>query len=79
MGTTYWKEWAKAALIRAVKTFCQTFSGFFIVGAALTDINWGMAFSVSSVAMIASLVTSLTGIPEVKKMAEDPIDLKDGE
>jgi len=62
-----WKEWAIAALIRAVKTFFQTFAGFIAVGAAISDIEWVKALSVSGVAFIFSIVTSLGGLPEVKQ------------
>ena len=62
-----WKEWAKAALIRAVKTFFQTFAGFIAVGAALNEVEWMKALSVSGVAFILSIVTSLGGLPEVDK------------
>ena len=62
-----WKEWAIAALIRAIKTFFQTFAGFIAVGAAMSEIEWMKALSVSVVAFILSIVTSLGGLPEVKK------------
>lgn len=72
----YWLNWAVAAGIRAVKTFFQTFAGFLLVGAAVNEIQWGYALSVSAVALAASLATSLAGIPEVKK--EEPTN-KEGE
>ena len=62
-----WKKWAVAALIRALKTFFQTFGGFIAVGAAISDIEWMKALSVSGVAFILSIVTSLGGLPEVEK------------
>ena len=62
-----WKEWAIAALIRAVKTFFQTFAGFIAVGAAVNEVDWLRALSVSGVAFALSLVTSLGGLPEVEK------------
>lgn len=60
------KKWLKNAGIRAVKTFAQTLGGFITVDAALSDINWGLAFSVAVVATIYSVLTSVAGIPEVK-------------
>ena len=62
-----WKEWAIAALIRAVKTFFQTFAGFIAVGAAVNEVDWLRALSVSGVAFVLSILTSLTGLPEVEK------------
>lgn len=61
-----WKQWARAALIRAVKTFAQTMIGAITVGAAFNEIDWLRALSVSGVAFIASIATSLGGLPEVK-------------
>ena len=61
-----WKQWALAALVRAIKTFFQTFAGFIAVGAAMNEIEWGKAASVSGVAFILSVVTSLAGLPEVE-------------
>ncbi len=65
-----WKEWAIAALIRAVKTFAQTFVGCITVGAAVDEVEWLRALSISGVAFAASILTSLAGLPEVKK--EEP-------
>ena len=71
-----WKEWAKAAIIRAIRTFAQTFIGFMAVGAALEEIQWLRALSVSGAAAVLSILTSLaTGLPEVpEKMEKKPPD-----
>ena len=63
-----WKEWAIAALIRAVKTFAQAFAGCVTVGAAMNEVEWLHALSVSGVAFVLSIITSLAGLPEVKKV-----------
>ena len=65
-----WKEWAIAALIRAVRTFAQTFAGCIAVGAALAEVEWLHALSVSGVAFVLSILTSLGGLPEVKTKPE---------
>ena len=62
-----WKEWLKAAAIRAVKTFAQTFAGCIAVGAAVEEVQWLRALSVSGVAFVLSILTSLGGLPEVEK------------
>ena len=67
-----WKEWAIAALIRAVRTFAQTFAGCIAVGAALEEVQWLRALSVSGVAFVLSILTALGGLPEVQK---EPIEL----
>jgi hypothetical protein len=70
-----WKEWAVAALIRAARTFAQTFVGFIAVGAALEEIQWLRALSVSGAAAVLSILTSLaTGLPEVKQQQQPPDD-----
>ena len=62
-----WKQWAVAALIRALKTFAQTFASMIAVGAAFSEIDWLRALSVSGVAFVLSMLTSLAGLPEVEK------------
>lgn len=69
-----WKEWAVAALIRAVKTFAQTFVGCIAVGAAWSEVDWLRALSVSGVAFVLSILTSLAGLPEVEK--KQPPDIE---
>lgn len=59
------KEWMKAAGIRAVKTFAQTAVSMLTVGQAMLDINWMHVLSVSAVASIISILTSVAGLPEV--------------
>ena len=66
----YWKAWAKAALIRATKTFAQTALAGITVGAAFADINWIALVSVAGVAFVASILTSLAGLPEVEEVKE---------
>jgi len=77
-----WKEWAVAALIRAVKTFAQTFAGCIAVGAAVEEVQWLRALSVSGVAFVLSILTSLAGLPEVERTQEGEVvktDPPDGE
>ena len=62
-----WKEWALAALVRALKTFAQTFASMIAVGAAFSEVDWIRALSVSGVAFVLSILTSLGGLPEVEK------------
>jgi len=63
-----WKEFLIAALIRAVRTFAQSFVSMIAVGAAFSEVDWLRALSVSGVAFVLSIMTSLaTGLPEVGK------------
>lgn len=76
MKNPLFKEWLKAALIRAVKTIAQTAVGMIAVGAALSDVNWIYVGSVSVTAGILSLLTSVAGLPEVDRL--ETIDLLGG-
>ena len=67
-----WKKFLIEALIRAVRTFAQTFVGFIAVGAALEEVQWLRALSVSGAACVLSILTSIaTGLPEVDKTEQD--------
>lgn len=61
-------SWWKAAGIRAIKTFAQSFVSLIAVGAAIDEVQWGYVASVSGVAAILSLMTSLAGLPEVTEL-----------
>lgn len=61
-----WKNWIKAAGIRALKTVAQTAVGLLsgnIIG--ITEVDWLATLSVSAMAGVLSLLTSLAGLPEV--------------
>ena len=63
-----WKKWAKAAGIRAIKTVAQTAVGMLtgdMIG--IVDVDWLRVLSVAALAGIASILTSLAGLPEVKQ------------
>lgn len=63
--------WFKAAGIRALKTFAQTALSMLTIGQAFIDINWINVLSVSGVAAVISLLTSLGGLPELKEYDMD--------
>ena len=62
---TYWKNWAKAAVVRAIKTIAQTAVATIGTAAVLGDVNWVMVASASALAGVLSLLTSVAGLPEV--------------
>lgn len=67
---TYWMTWAKAAAIRAVKTFFQVFASLITVDGLATgieDVNWIRIASVAAVSGVYSIATSFAGLPEVSK------------
>lgn len=61
------KKWLKAAGIRAVKTFFQTFVATIGTSAVIEQVDWKIVISASALAAILSLGTSLAGLPEVKE------------
>ena len=61
--SNYWKNWLKAAGIRAVKTVAQTAVATIGTSAVLGDVNWIMVASASALAGILSLLTRIAGIP----------------
>ena len=65
------KEWLRAAGIRAIKTFAQSFASMLTVGAAINEIDWKYVSSVAVVSAVYSLATSLAGLPEVQNNNPD--------
>lgn len=61
----YWKNWLKAAGVRAVKTVAQTAIAMIGTSAAMGDVNWAVVGSASLLAGILSMLTSVAGLPEV--------------
>ncbi len=62
------KNWMKSAAVRAVKTMAQTAVGVIGTGAVgLVDVDWMNLISISMVAGIVSILTSLGGLPEVQE------------
>lgn len=59
------KNWFVAAGIRAIKTFAQTAISMVTVGQAFIEVNWMNVLSVSGVAAVISLLTSIAGLPEL--------------
>lgn len=59
-----WKTWFRAAGIRAAKTFCQTAIAMLPATAMITEVDWLTVAGTAALAAVASLLTSLAGIPE---------------
>ncbi len=60
-------KWMKAAAVRAVKTMAQTAVAMLPVAATVAEVNWLTVAGTAALAGIASLLTSLAGLPEVKE------------
>lgn len=64
------KEWIKAAGIRALKTVAQTAVATIGTTAVLNEVNWVMVASASVLAGVLSLLTSIAGLPELPEGGE---------
>ena len=65
--SSYWIDWIHAAGVRAFKTMAQTALSLISVGQLITEVPWQVMWSASVVAGIYSLLTSVTGLPEVDR------------
>ena len=61
----YWLKWLKAAGVRAVKTMAQVAGSMLVIG-AFNETAWALLVQTSLVAGLASVLTSLAGLPEVE-------------
>lgn len=60
-----WKEWMKAAAVRALKTVAQTAVALLPASAAISQVDWTVVLGTAALAGVASVLTSLAGLPEV--------------
>ena len=60
------KKWAKAALIRAIRTVAQAAIAMIGTSVVLEDVSWHLVISASCLAGILSILTSVAGLPEVE-------------
>lgn len=66
-----WKDWAKAALIRAIRTFAEAALAYIGTGAVvLGDVNWLAAASAGAMGFVMAWLLALAGLPEVKPVDE---------
>lgn len=70
-----WKKWAYAALIRAIRTFAESFIAYIGTGAVvLGDVNWLAALSAGAMGFVMAWLLALTGLPEVPDPYHQPPD-----
>mgnify|MGYP001623918645 FL=1 len=60
-----WKQWLKAAGVRAVKTVAQTAVATIGASAVISEVDWIIVVSASLLAGVVSMLTSIAGLPEV--------------
>lgn len=62
-----WKNWIKAAGVRAIKTVAQTAVATVGTSAVIGEVDWIMVGSAALLAGILSLLTSVAGLPELEE------------
>ena len=64
MKKVFTVQWVKAAGIRAIKTFAQAAIALLPAAAMITAVDWK---TVLGTAALASMLTSVAGLPEVEE------------
>lgn len=60
------KRWLKAAGIRSVKTMAQSAVALLPASAMITAVDWKVVIGTAALAGVASMLTSVAGLPELK-------------
>lgn len=63
------KKWAKASAVRAIKTMAQVAGSMLVIG-AFNETAWTLMLQTTLVSGLASVLTSIAGIPEVESNEE---------
>ena len=64
------KPWLKAAGTRAMKTMAQAAVALLPAAATINAVDWGGVLGTAALAGVASVLTSLAGLPEVEEGRE---------
>lgn len=61
------KVWIKAAGIRAAKTMAQTAVALLPASATISAVDWKVVVGTAALTGVASVLTSLAGLPEIEE------------
>lgn len=67
MKNRNWIKWWKAAGIRAAKTMAQAALALLPAAATITEVNWFVVAGTAALSGVASFLTSVAGLPELKE------------
>lgn len=70
MKNVEFKDWIKAAGVRAVKTVAQAAIAAIGSSTVLGAVDWKIVASTAVLAGVLSLLTSVAGLPEAEKKTE---------
>lgn len=62
------KQWFRAAGVRAVKTMAQTFVAMIGTSTVMSEVNWLMIASATVLSGILSIAISIAGLPELEEV-----------
>lgn len=62
------KQWFRAAGVRAVKTMAQTFVAMIGTSTVMSEVNWLMIASATVLSGILSIATSIAGLSELEEV-----------
>lgn len=65
------KVWARAALIRALRTVAQCALGMLPAAVTIAEVDWKTVAGTALLAGLSSLLTSLAGLPEADGREKD--------
>ena len=68
---TNFKQWLRAAGVRAIKTVAQTAVAMIGSSMVLSEVDWLVVASGAALAGLLSLLTSIAGLPELKDTSAD--------
>ena len=63
-GFRDWKKWFQCAAVRSIKTFAQTVVAMLPASAMISQVDWQVVLGTAALSAIASIATSLAGLPE---------------
>ena len=70
-----YKNWLRAALIRAIRTFAEAALAYIGTGAlVLKDVNWIAVLSAGAFGFVTAMLLALTGLPEAPVEKQQPPD-----
>lgn len=65
------KKWMKGAAIRAVKTMAQTAVAIIAMSQMIQQVDWTVVLGTTALAGLASVLTSIAGLPEVPENKQE--------